>query len=384
MARRFYRYWTSAERAELWKRWHKGESVADIARGVGRAAGSVQKFLSHRGGIEPRKRTRRATALTLDEREEISRGLVRGSSCRRIAKELGRHPSTVSREVARNGGRQAYRAARAERRASKAALRPKQCKLATEPKLRRLVARKLRERWSPKQISGWLGAGAPASSRMYVSHETIYRTLFIQARGALKRELMAHLRSQRTMRRSRNWTPRGKGRGQIRDAISISERPAEAEDRAVPGHWEGDLLMGTAKNQIATLVERTSRFTILVKMPSRDPSEVAKALAKQIEKLPAHLRRSLTWDRGLEMARHTEFSVATGVPVYFCDPKSPWQRGTNENTNRLLRQYFPKGQPIDGHSQLKLNAVARRLNQRPRQTLNFATPAEILHGALTG
>lgn len=218
---------------------------------------------------------------------------------------------------------------------------------------------------------------------MYVSHETIYRTLFIQARGALKKELVAHLRSRRAMRRSQNWSQRGKGKGQIRDAISIRERPAEVEDRAVPGHWEGDLLMGTAKTQIATLVERSSRFTILVKIPSRDPVKVAKALAKQIIKLPAHLRRSLTWDRGLEMARHADFSVATGVQVYFCDPRSPWQRGSNENTNRLLRQYFPKGQPIDGYSQVQLNAVARELNGRPRQTLNFATPAETLNGALT-
>ena len=384
MTKRIYRYWTPSERAVLWERWHRGESLAQIARVLGRGSGSVRKFLAHRGGIEPRRRTRRPNALTLEEREEISRGLANGVSCRRIANELGRAPSTVSREVARNGGRQAYRAARAETRAQETARRPKRCKLASEPKLRRLVASKLRKRWSPRQISGWLGARFPSSSRMYVSHETIYRTLFIQARGALKKELVAHLRSRRTMRRSRHWSERGRGKGQIRDAISIRERPAEVEDRAVPGHWEGDLLMGTAKTQIATLVERSSRFTILVKMPNRDPVEVAEALRKQILKLPAHLRRSLTWDRGLEMTRHADFSVATGVQVYFCDPRSPWQRGTNENTNRLLRQYFPKGQPIDSYSQVKLNAVARELNERPRQTLNFKTPAEILNSALTG
>jgi IS30 family transposase len=246
------------------------------------------------------------------------------------------------------------------------------------------VAKKLRKRWSPRQISGWLKVRFSTSSRLYVSHETIYRTLFIQARGALKKELVAYLRSRRTMRRSQNWSQRGKGKGQIRDAISIRERPAEAEDRAVPGHWEGDLLMGSTSTQIATLVERSSRFTILVRMPSRDPVVVARALEKQIIKLPAHLRRSLTWDRGLEMTRHADFSVATGVDVYFCDPQSPWQRGSNENTNRLLRQYFPKGQPIDGFTQRQLNAVARELNERPRQTLNFSTPAEILNGALTG
>ncbi len=382
MARR-YRYWTSSERAELWERWRRGESLGQIARSLGRGGGSIQKFFSNYGGFEPRKRTRRGNALTLEEREEISRGLANGYSCRRLAKELGRAPSTVSREVARNGGRQAYRAARADTRALETARRPKPCKLASEPKLRRLVAKKLRMLWSPRQISGWLKASFSASSRLYVSHETIYRTLFIQARGALKKELVAHLRSRRTMRRSRKWSERGKGKGQIPNAVSIRERPAEAEDRAVPGHWEGDLVMGTAKNQIATLVERSSRFTILVKMPSRDPVAVAEALGKQIIKLPAHLRRSLTWDRGLEMTRHADFSVATGVEVYFCDPRSPWQRGTNENTNRLLRQYFPKGQPIDGHSQLKLNAVARQLNERPRQTLNFKTPAEILNSALT-
>lgn len=248
-------------------------------------------------------------------------------------------------------------------------------------KLCRLVAGKLRKRWSPRQISGWLAA---TSSELYVSHETIYRTLFIQARGALKKELVAYLRSRRMMRRSKNFTQRGKGKGQIRDAISIRERPAEAEDRAVPGHWEGDLLMGSNHTQIATLVERSSRFTVLVRMPSRDPVAVARALSKQIVKLPAHLRRSLTWDRGMEMARHADFSVATDVDVYFCDPSSPWQRGTNENTNRLLRQYFPKGQPIDGFTQRQLNAVAKELNGRPRQTLNFSTPAEILDGALTG
>ena len=384
MSQRVYRRITKAERAELWKRWHQGESLGEIARGLGRHDSVVQGFFAKRGGFVPRKRTRRASALTPAEREEISRCLAAGRSCRWIAAELGRAPSTVSREVARNGGRRAYRATQADARAWKAAQRPKACKLSTQPKLCRLVADKLRKRWSPRQISGWLEVRFSTSSRMYVSHETIYRTLFIQARGALKMELVAYLRSRRTMRRSKNFTQRGKGKGQIRDAISIRERPAEAEDRAVPGHWEGDLLMGSTSTQIATLVERRSRFTILVKMPSRDPSLVARALKKQLIKLPTHLRRSLTWDRGLEMARHADFSVATGVDVYFCDPKSPWQRGTNENTNRLLRQYFPKGQPIDGFTQRQLNAVARELNGRPRQTLNFSTPAEILNGALTG
>ena len=357
--------------------------MEDIARVLERNRGSVGKFLAARGGIEPRKRIRRASALTLEEREEISRGIAEGDSLRRIANGLGRVPSTVSREVARNGGREAYRAARADTRAWKTAQRPKPCKLASEPKLRRIVAQKLSRDWSPGQISGWLKAKFSANSRMYVSHETIYRTLFIQARGALKKELVAHLRSHRVMRHSRNKAGYVERRGGIPGAVSIRERPAEAEDRAVPGHWEGDLLLGTHKTQIATLVERSSRFTILVKVASKEADVVNAALKKQITKLPAHLRRSLTWDRGMEMAKHADFTVATGVQVYFCDPQSPWQRGTNENTNRLLRQYFPKGTPIDGYSQVQLNAIARRLNERPRKTLNFRTPAETLNGALT-
>jgi IS30 family transposase len=384
MLRRPYRYWTPAERARLWERWHRGESLEEIARGLGRAGSTVQHFFRKCGGIEPRERSRRPGTLSLEEREEISRGLAKGHSFRKIARELGRSSSTVSREAARNGGRDAYRAAPADERAWEQAKRPKSCKLASEPKLRGLVARKLRKRWSPRQISGWLGARSSTNSRLYVSHETIYRTLFIQARGALKKELVGHLRSRRTMRRAKCFSQRGKGKGQIKDAISIRERPAEVEDRAVPGHWEGDLLMGGAKTQIATLVERSSRFTMLVKLTTRNPERVADALRKQILQLPAHLRRSLTWDRGLEMTRHADFTVATGVKVYFCDPGSPWQRGANENTNRLLRQYFPKGQALDGYSQNKLNAIARELNERPRQTLNFATPAETLNAALTG
>ena len=384
MTRQAARRWTSSERAEIWKRWHRGQSLGEIGRALERQTGSVKSFLYDRGGIEPRSRRRRAGNLGLEEREDISRGLVEGLSLRQVAKRLGRAPSTVSREATRNGGREAYRAAAADKRAWKTAERPKACKLATEPKLRRLVAKKLREDWSPTQISGWLKARFSASSRMYVSHETIYRSLFIQARGALKKELVAHLRSHRAMRRSRHASNRGKGRGQIQNAISIRERPPEVEDRAVPGHWEGDLLFGSGRTQIATLVERSSRFTILVKLNGRDAVTVNAALKKQIKKLPAHLRRSLTWDRGLEMAEHADFTVATGVDVYFCDPQSPWQRGTNENTNGLLRQYFPKGKPIDGFSQVQLNAVARRLNGRPRKTLKFATPAETLNVALTG
>ncbi len=382
MARR-YQYFSTSERLELWSRWHRGENFEEISRGLKRHQNSVRSFFLERGGIEPRKRIRKTSALTLEEREEISRGLAEGCSLRQIARQLGRSPSTVSREVARNGGRDTYRAAAADSEAWKSAKRPKRCKLAENSKLRTLVAKKLAKNWSPGQVSGWLKAKFSTSSRLHVSHETIYRTLFIQARGALKKELMAHLRSRRVMRRAQQWSHKGKGRGRIHDAISIDERPPEVEDRAVPGHWEGDLLMGSARTQIATLVERSSRFTILVKLSSKQAPDVNKALKKQIVKLPAHLRRSLTWDRGLEMTLHADFTVATGVDVYFCDPQSPWQRGTNENTNRLLRQYFPKGQPIDGYTQRQLNAVARQLNERPRKTLNFATPAETLNAALT-
>ena len=356
--------------------------MADIARALDRNPGVVWGFLRNQGGIAPRERSRNRRSLSGAEREEISRGIAKQNSVRQIAKQLGRAPSTISREVRRNGGTRAYRATVADVRAWQAATRPKQCKLSREHRLRRLVAKRLAQNWSPAQISGWLRLAFPETPSMTVSHETIYRTLFVQARGALKKELVAHLRCQRGMRRSRHATASGQSRGQIRDAVSISERPAEAEDRAVPGHWEGDLLSGSANTHIATLVERASRFTMLVKLEGKDTVSVTRALKKQIRKLPATLRRSLTWDRGGEMGNHAEFTVATGVKVYFCDPQSPWQRGTNENTNRLLRQYFPRRSRLDGYTQAQLNAVARELNGRPRKTLNFSTPTETLNEAL--
>jgi IS30 family transposase len=299
---------------------------------------------------------------------------------------LQRAASTVSREVVRHGGRSLYRANEADHRAWKSAQRPKACLLARHRKLRRIVASKLILDWSPEQISGWLKRRYPSNESMRVSHETIYRSLFIQARGVLKKELIQHLRSKRLIRRSRQARTGGQSRGQIVDAISISERPAEIEDRAIPGHWEGDLLSGTGNSHIATLVERHSRFTILVKVPSKDTATVVDALTRQVRKLPASLRRSLTWDRGLEMAKHKSFTVATNVNVYFCDPQSPWQRGTNENTNGLLRQYFPRKTDLSGYSQADLDKVASRLNQRPRKTLGFQTPASKLQAsvALTG
>jgi len=309
------------------------------------------------------------------ERENISRGLYAGASLRRIAAELGRSPSTVSRELKRNDGREQYRAETAEARAWKRAGRPKQCKLADHRRLRQLVALKLSEDWSPEQISGWLKQNFPDDEHMNISHETIYRSLFIQARGVLKKELRRHLRSGRMTRHAKNHTRDGQGRGTISNAVPISERPPEVEDRVVPGHWEGDLISGGGNSHIATLVERTSRFTVLVKVDSKETQAVVAAMTKQVKKLPRELRRSLTWDRGSEMSAHQQFTIATDVKVYFCDPRSPWQRGTNENTNRLLRQYFPKGSELSQYSQSDLDRVARKLNRRPRKTLAFDTPA---------
>jgi IS30 family transposase len=331
------------------------------------------------GGIAPRVRCRSRLALTLAEREEISRGLCARRSIRQIARILGRAPSSVSREIARNTPQWwQYRAHAAEQRAWDRALRPKRCHLLRYPQLAKLVAQKLRLEWSPQQIAGWLAREYGDAKSMRVSHETIYKSLFIQARGVLKKQLTAHLRRGRTLRRSRQYINNGSERGPICDAVSIRERPAQAEDRAVPGHWEGDLLLGSSHTCIATLVERKSRFVILVKLPNGGTRTVVSALTRRVRKLPKQLRRSLTWDRGAEMTRHKEFSLATDVKVYFCDPHSPWQRGSNENTNGLLRQYFPKKTDLSGYSQAYLDRIALKLNQRPRETLGFRTPADTL------
>ena len=366
----------------MWSRWRAGQSLHQIGRAFGKSHVSIHFMLSQHGGIVPAARRRSLLTLTLAEREDISRGIASGSSIRDIAKGLERAASTVSREVARHGGRPLYRANEADHQAWESALRPKVCLLANHMKLQELVASKLILDWSPEQISGWLKIQYPQDESMRVSHETIYRSLFIQARGVLKKELMGHLRSQRRIRRSRHSRIGGPSRGQIVDAISIRERPAEIEDRAIPGHWEGDLLGGIQNSHIATLVERHSRFTALVKVPSKDTAAVVAALSRHVRKLPASLRRSLTWDRGLEMAKHKTFTVATNVKVYFCDPQSPWQRGTNENTNGLLRQYFPKRTDLSGYTQAELDKVALRLNQRPRKTLGFETPASRLRASV--
>jgi IS30 family transposase len=381
MARR-QRWYSAAERRELWERWKRGESVSDIARALDRAPGTIHCTLRERGGVAPSERRRSRLALTLAEREEISRGIAAGESARRIAARLERAPSTVTREIKRHGGRNRYRAAGADRRAWDNARRPQACKLARDPGLARLVAAMLGEDWSPEQIAGWLKATFPDDQTMRVSHETIYLTLFIQARGALKRELITHLRRARSLRKPRKAGPRYRGQGQIADAVSIRERPAEAKDRAIPGHWEGDLLAGGATTHIATLVERHSRFVMLVALEGKDTRSVTNALSKQVRQLPQELRSSLTWDRGTEMAEHARFTVATDVEVYFCDPQSPWQRGSNENTNGLLRQYLPKGTNLSKLTQAELDAIAAKLNTRPRETLGFKTPADTLDAAL--
>ena len=357
-------YYTGTDKAMMWDRWQKGESLGSIARLFDRHHSSVEGILARTGGIRPPERKRSVQALTLSERETISRGLARQLSMRAIAAQLGRVPSTVSREIKRNGGYACYRASSAEKAAWDRARRPKSCKLADNRALACIVANKLQLQWSPWQIAGWLKHTYPEDETYQVSHETIYRTLFIQARGALKKELLQHLRRKRAMRRSRHHTQKGADHGRITNAVSIRERPAEAEDRAVPGHWEGDLLFGSHNSYIATLVERHTRYVMLAKVKRRDTETVINALIKQAHKLPRELYKSLTWDRGKEMADHKRFSLDTNIKVYFCDPHSPWQRGSNENTNGLLRQYFPKGMDLSNVHQNRLNAVARELNER--------------------
>ena len=376
------RGFTLAELAEVWNRRERGESSKVIARLLGRESSSVYAVLSRHGGIRPRARRRAPQALTLVEREEISRGLAARRSMRTIARSLGRNPSTVSREISRNGGYDNYRASEADEQAWERTRRPKPCRLTRCPQLRQRVEEKLIEDWSPEQIAGWLKRTWPEDESLRVSHETIYRSLFIQARGALKKELTQYLRSRRTIRRSRHASLKGRGGGQINDVISIRERPASVEDRAVPGHWEGDLIAGSKNTHIATLVERHSRYVMLAKVSSKDTETVVSTLIEHARKLPTELYKSLTWDRGLEMADHKRFTLATDIAVYFCDPKSPWQRGSNENINGLLRQYFPKRTDLSVHSQEHLDKIARKLNTRPRKTLEFATPAETLNAGV--
>ena len=375
-------YYSDSQKALMWERWKEGATLHRIARMFDRMHSSVHRILAETGGIRPPERRRSSRALSLAEREEVSRAVVAGESIRAIAARLARAPSTVSREIKRNGGRADYRATLADQATWDRARRPKRCKLAENRVLARIVIGKLRLQWSPEQIAGWLKHTYPGDESCHVSHETIYRSLFIQARGALKKELLQHLRRARGMRRSRHYSQKTDIHGKIVDAVSISERPATVEDRAVPGHWEGDLLFGSRNSQVATLVERQTRYVMLAKVGGKDTQTVVNALIKNARKLPQELYKSLTWDRGKEMAAHKRFTLATDIQVYFCDPQNPWQRGTNENTNGLLRQYLPKGIDVSTYSQAKLNAVARRLNERPRKTLDFQTPAEMFNQAV--
>lgn len=379
---RWKRVFSVSDRNEMWERWRRGETLSEISRVFGQWPASIRSALLRNGGIAPAQRTRREGSLTLTEREEISRGLAIQESMRAIAKRLGRHASSVSREVNSNGGPENYRASAADERAWCQAKRPKRCKLATHGPLRREVAARLASRWSPEQIAGSLKQDYPGIEAMQISHETIYRSLYVQARGVLKKELQEHLRLSRAMRlpkksRSRQLRSENSRATQIPDAVKISERPASVEDRAVPGHWEGDLLCGTGNSQLVTLVERQTRYVMLAKADNKSAEAMTEILRKLIAKLPQELKRSLTWDRGTEMANHKEFTLATNVDVYFCDPQSPWQRGTNENTNGLLRQYFPKKTSVAHITQAQLNAVARELNGRPRKTLDYRSPARV-------
>ncbi len=376
MKRRTRICYSESQKALMWDRWQQGESLHSIARLFDRHHPSVSGIFAKTGGIRPPTRKRSRLALTLSEREEISRGIARQLSLRVMAEQLGRSPSTVSREISRNGGYHHYRASAAEDAAWEHALRPKPCKLAGNTRLIRIIENKLRLHWSPQQIAGWAKRHYPEDERYHVSHETLYKSLYIQARGVLKKELIQYLKTRRVMRRAKTSSLKRQGLGTIPDAVSISERPASVKDRAVPGHWEGDLIAGTNNSYIATLVERQSRYVMLAKVKNKNSDTVIKALIKQSKKLPRELYKSLTWDRGSELSGHKKFTLATNIQVYFCDPKSPWQRGSNENSNGLLRQYFPKGTDLTQHSQQYLNSVARKLNERPRQTLEYETPAE--------
>lgn len=376
------RNFTEDQQSTIWSLWSQGKSLSDIGRQLNKHAGSIFCFLQKYGGIKPVTPSRSKRALTLLEREEISRGLSASLSIRNIAKSLNRHPSTVSREINRNGGIAKYRAISADRQTWIRAKRPKKSKLQINVGLNDIITDKLSSKWSPEQISGYLKRAYPNDLTMHISHESIYKTLYIQSRGHLKKELLKHLRTQRVMRQSKQFNTKGNARGGIIDAVSIHDRPKDIDDRTLPGHWEGDLICGSNKSYIATLVERTSRFTVLVKLNGNDTASVVNAITNKIIEIPSQLKKSLTWDRGMELARHKQFTVDTEIKVYFCDPRSPWQRGTNENTNRLLRQYMPKKTDLSVHSQLDLDKIAKELNERPRKTLNFLSPADKLSEVL--
>jgi len=376
---------SEATKDGIWELRAEGLSDREIGRRLGLARGTVSNHLARAGGIRPRARRRPERCLSFEEREEISRGIARGHSSRAIAQALRRSHTTIAREINRCGGRRRYRAHAADREARRRSRRPRPTKLEFFPELRRLVSERLEADHSPEQIAGWLRLAYPENEAMHLSHETIYRALYVQTRGALRRELTHHLRKGRSRRYARSQSSRGQGQGKLSGMVMISERPPEVDSRAVPGHWEGDLLMGGRSSAIATLVERQTRYCQLVALPAGSGAdEVCEALKASITTLPAQLRRSLTWDQGSEMSEHRRFSVESGVEVYFCDPQSPWQRGSNENTNGLLRQYFPKGESLARVGHERLDEVAGKLNGRPRKTLGFATPAEKLAELIDG
>jgi IS30 family transposase len=372
----------SGKRQQVWEMWKAGDSISEISRHVGSPPGSIFSILLPRGGIYQAPQRRRVGCLTLVDREEISRGLAAGESYRAIGRRLGRPASTISRVVAKNKGRRRYRAVDADDRAWRRARRPKRCLLAQRPELRDVVAEKLGLDWSPEQISGWLAKQHPVDPRMRVSHETIYKSLFIQSRGVLAKELQKRLRSKRPIRRSVHNTVKGQWRSQITDAVSIVQRPAEVEDRSSLGHWEGDLMCGRHWTQVATVVERATGYTVLVQLDNREMRTVTEGLRRTMTRLPQQACKTLTWDRGMELAGHKNVTRETGLNVYFADPHSPWQRGTHEHTNGLLRQYLPKGASMAGLAQHDLDKIADRLNTRPRKRLGYDTPKDRLAALL--
>lgn len=376
------RSFTEHQQNAIWSLWSQGKSLSEIGRQLNKHAGSIFCFLQKFGGIKPVRPIRSKRALTLFEREEISRGLSANLSIRGIAQSLNRSPSTISREIKRNGGITKYRAISADRQTWIRAKRPKKSKLQINIALNDIITDKLSNKWSPEQISGYLKHTYPTDTHMHISHESIYKTLYIQSRGHLKKELLKHLRTQRVMRQSKHFNTKGNARGGIIDAVSIHDRPKDVDERTIPGHWEGDLICGSNKSYVATLVERTSRFTMLVKLNGNDSTTVVSAITNKIIELPTQLKISLTWDRGMELAKHKKFTIDTEIKVYFCDPQSPWQRGTNENTNRLLRQYMPKKTDLSVYEQSDLDQIAKELNERPRKTLNFLSPADKLSEVL--
>lgn len=373
------RTYTQEEKDLVFDLWKQGAGFSDISRVIDAKPGSIFTILRDSGGIKPEKRKRSVHHLTLEEREEIRAGLSAKMSIRAIARKLNRSPSTVSREVNRNKGRRWYKAVDADRRAWSQAKRPKACTLALNEELKELVVQKLKLNWSPEQISGWLKASMPRRKSMHVSHETIYKTLYVRSRKTLPHKLASHLRRSHKMRHSKNHSRSGdRGTINIVNGVSIQQRPKHIEKRSSIGHWEGDLVTGSGNTHIATLVDRKTRYTLILKLAGKDSNSVNNALQEAFTRLPVSMKKTLTWDRGMELAKHAEFTRVTGIPVYFCDPQSPWQRGTNENTNSLIRQYFPKKTCLAQHSQHKLDMVAAQLNERPRKVLKFKTPKEMM------